>query len=150
MGNTRSSEDKCIFCKICRKEHPDSKNILAENEKLAIFSDINPAAKHHYLVVPKQHINNPKTLNTKEHMEIIKEMVSFGKDYLQKQNDVEEKDTKIGFHWPPFISIEHLHLHIICPASSMSLLHRAMFNNSYMVDPEYVIDRIESKIESQL
>lgn len=146
MGNAKSSEENCIFCKICQKKHPDFKNILTENENLVIFSDIRPAAKHHYLIVPKQHQPNPKNLHTEEHIDLIKEMVTFGTDYLMKHNNINENETKIGFHWPPFISIEHLHLHIICPVSDMRLLHRAMFNNSYMVSPEYVIERIESKL----
>lgn len=34
---------------------------------------------------------------------------------------------RLGFHWPPFNTISHLHLHAISPQSEMSLISRAMF-----------------------
>jgi histidine triad (HIT) family protein len=49
-------EDVCIFCKIIRKEI-DS-NIIFEDDKFIVFSDISPVAEIHKLIVPKKHINN--------------------------------------------------------------------------------------------
>lgn len=40
---------------------------------------------------------------------------------------VELTDTKIGFHYPPFCSINHLHMHGIGPASKMGFLSRWIF-----------------------
>lgn len=34
---------------------------------------------------------------------------------------------RFGFHWPPFNSITHLHLHAIAPVSEMSLTSRIIF-----------------------
>lgn len=34
---------------------------------------------------------------------------------------------RFGFHYPPFNSIQHLHLHAISPASSMSFVSRIIF-----------------------
>lgn len=39
----------------------------------------------------------------------------------------DEKDLRIGFHWPPFITVPHLHLHLIYPASEMDLVHKIVF-----------------------
>lgn len=36
-------------------------------------------------------------------------------------------DATFGFHWPPFTSVNHLHMHGIAPASKMGFLHRWMF-----------------------
>ncbi|KAH6921560.1 hypothetical protein HPB50_002225 [Hyalomma asiaticum] len=33
----------------------------------------------------------------------------------------------MGFHWPPFTSISHLHLHVIAPVADMSMLARVIF-----------------------
>lgn len=44
----------CIFCKIINGEIPSNK--LYEDEKIIAFHDINPEAKVHFLVVPKEHI----------------------------------------------------------------------------------------------
>jgi hypothetical protein len=34
---------------------------------------------------------------------------------------------RLGFHYPPFNSVQHLHLHAISPASSMSFVSRLIF-----------------------
>jgi len=40
--------------------------------------------------------------------------------------------VRMGFHWPPFYSIGHMHLHAISPASSMSAFNRFVaFNPSF-------------------
>lgn len=44
----------CIFCKIVNGEIPSNK--LYEDDKIISFYDINPEAKVHFLVVPKEHI----------------------------------------------------------------------------------------------
>lgn len=33
-------------------------------------------------------------------------------------------DVSYGFHWPPFISVKHLHMHGIGPMSKMSYFKR--------------------------
>ena len=50
------SESNCIFCKIVAGEF--GTELLAENEHAVAFRDINPQAKVHILVVPKQHTPN--------------------------------------------------------------------------------------------
>lgn len=46
----------CIFCKIVAGEF--GTELLGENEYAIAFRDINPQAKVHVLVVPKQHTPN--------------------------------------------------------------------------------------------
>ncbi|MGE5392325.1 MAG: HIT family protein [Candidatus Saccharibacteria bacterium] len=43
----------CIFCKIANKEIPAE--IVYEDDDVTAFLDINPTAKGHTLVIPKQH-----------------------------------------------------------------------------------------------
>lgn len=134
----------CIFCQICNKENLSTR-ILAENDLIVIFSDIHPAAEKHYLIVPKEHIHNPKSLYNQEHITLVEDLVEFGTKYLQEQNG-DVKDAKFGFHWPPFTSVNHLHLHVIHPASSMSLLQRTIFHSSVFASPDYVVDYIKAKL----
>lgn len=47
-------KQQCLFCKICNKEIPSQ--IVYEDELFMCVLDINPAAKGHVLVIPKQHI----------------------------------------------------------------------------------------------
>ncbi len=44
----------CIFCKIANGEIPSKK--VYEDDKILSFYDINPEAKIHVLVIPKEHI----------------------------------------------------------------------------------------------
>ncbi|MEY3966685.1 MAG: hypothetical protein RLZ96_211 [Actinomycetota bacterium] len=46
----------CIFCKIISGAL--GTELLAENEQAVAFADINPQAKTHILVVPRQHTAN--------------------------------------------------------------------------------------------
>lgn len=62
----------CIFCKICTGEAPS--DMVYQDDEIAIFKDIKPAAKHHYLAIPKIHIKNAKYL-TLDHKVL-------GKSYL--------------------------------------------------------------------
>lgn len=54
---------------------------------------------------------------------------------------------RMGFHWPPFTLVRHLHLHVIAPVSEMSVLSRIMFaSDSYwFVSAENVILDIEKR-----
>ena len=44
----------CIFCKIINGDIPSNK--VYEDDKIVAFYDLNPEAKIHFLVVPKEHI----------------------------------------------------------------------------------------------
>ena len=44
----------CIFCKIANGEIPSKK--VYEDDKIVSFYDLNPQAKVHVLVIPKEHI----------------------------------------------------------------------------------------------
>lgn len=57
-----TTDNKCIFCKISTGDVPSE--MLHEDEEIAIFKDIKPAAKHHYLAIPKMHLRNAKYLTT--------------------------------------------------------------------------------------
>ncbi|MBM6699397.1 histidine triad nucleotide-binding protein [Bifidobacterium pullorum subsp. saeculare] len=51
-----SESNDCLFCKIIAGEVPSSK--VYEDDAVYAFNDINPKAKVHVLVVPKQHYAN--------------------------------------------------------------------------------------------
>lgn len=45
----------CIFCKIINGEIPSKK--VYEDDKVLAFLDIEPQAKEHIIIIPKQHIS---------------------------------------------------------------------------------------------
>lgn len=48
------------------------------------------------------------------------------KNQLAKDGILAENAT-FGFHWPPFISVKHLHMHGIGPKQNMGFLARWIF-----------------------
>lgn len=48
------------------------------------------------------------------------------RNVLAKEN-VNLTDSSFGFHWPPFATIAHLHMHGIAPSSKMGFLQRWIF-----------------------
>ncbi|XP_008484197.1 histidine triad nucleotide-binding protein 3-like [Diaphorina citri] len=133
----------CIFCKIAASGgEKTNTNILYQDNDVVAFPDIKPAAKHHTLVISKQHVLNAKVL-TSEHKALVQKMVDTGKKLMQEQG-IELDDVRYGFHWPPFYSIGHLHLHVIAPVSEMSFLSKIIFkpNTWWFVTPDYVLSRL--------
>ena len=39
--------------------------------------------------------------------------------------------NRLGFHWAPFNSIGHLHLHLLYPTDQMSLISRLVFQPNW-------------------
>ena len=54
---------------------------------------------------------------------MIEKMAELGKQVLTEKGGSVE-DVRMGFHWPPFLMVRHLHMHVISPASRMGWLHR--------------------------
>ena len=46
----------CIFCKIVDGSIPSKK--IYEDDEVVVFNDINPSAKVHFLIVPKEHVDS--------------------------------------------------------------------------------------------
>ncbi|OXN01613.1 histidine triad nucleotide-binding protein [Bifidobacterium vansinderenii] len=55
-----SQENDCLFCKIIAGDIPSTK--VYEDDTVYAFKDINPKAKVHVLIVPKDHYPNVAAL----------------------------------------------------------------------------------------
>lgn len=123
--------------------------LLHCDEDISCFRDIKPGAPHHYLVVPTKHVGNCKSLS-KEHVPLVKRMVETGKEILQKNNITDLSDVRFGFHWPPFCSVTHLHLHVLAPASQMSFMSRLFYrlNSYWFITADQLIELLNSKAET--
>ena len=110
----------CVFCQIV--ETPTE--LLYEDAEFVCFRDIRPAAPHHYLVVPRRHMNNCKSL-THEDIPIVERMAEVGNQVLSQQG-ANVQNSRIGFHWPPFVFVGHLHMHVLSPVEEMSWFNRTV------------------------
>lgn len=126
---------------------------------MTCIKDINPASTHHYLILPNKHIRNAKELQPEDaslcksdQIEILVLNVKFKLcilelliqwqflddrilstvDIIAEKQGLDLAVTRTGFHWPPFNTIHHLHLHVISPICNMGLFKKFMFKpNSY-------------------
>lgn len=132
----------CVFCLIVAKE--ENTEILYEDETVIAFSDVKPATKHHYLIIPKTHKDNLKSL-AGDDAGMIKHLREVGEIVLQQQGCQSGSDnTRFGYHWPPFNAISHLHLHAIGNTEEMGFLQRGIFKHGtpWFVSHEWLENRI--------
>ena len=124
---------------------PSGTELLYSDEEYAVFRDHRPAAEHHFLVVPKRHHIKVSTLRVTD-IPMIRRMEAIGLEVLTNRagKTMVVEDAKIGFHWPHCF-INHLHLHMIAPASTLGLLNRVIFSSKFFGDVQTAIQYIEKK-----
>ncbi|XP_061785736.1 adenosine 5'-monophosphoramidase HINT3-like [Nerophis lumbriciformis] len=135
----------CDFCSIARGQD-DEADVLKKTKDLVCFRDICPAAPHHYLVVPTQHIESCFSLNN-GHIKLVERMAEMARAVLLDSGVTDMKDIRLGFHQPPYISVRHLHLHVLAPASriSESMLYKFLPGTSCFVNEKRLRKRLKVK-----
>ena len=123
------STNPTIFGRILNGEAP-SRN-YAESLDLLAFRDRTPKSEFHALVIPKRYIPNVYSLSTTaddvdDDANLVREMRVMGLGLLQEHQPTAfaKEDYILCFHIPPFNSVNHLHLHVLAPASKMTWFHR--------------------------
>jgi histidine triad (HIT) family protein len=101
----------CIFCKIVRKEIPAK--LVFENEDVVAFPDINPKAKVHILIVPKEHNPGLAALETSDAMMAGKLMVAVRE--IAKKCNLGSFRIIINSGPGAGQTVLHLHLHLVSP-----------------------------------
>lgn len=97
----------CIFCKIKNGEIPSK--FVYEDDICFAINDINPKAKKHILVIPKEHI---ESLNEVQDCELIKKMFEAIKK-INKQENISHFRTQINTGSQAGQEVMHLHIHIL-------------------------------------
>ncbi|XP_054876040.1 adenosine 5'-monophosphoramidase HINT3-like [Poeciliopsis prolifica] len=140
----KTSNESCIFCNFAQNKDEET-TILKQDEEFVCFRDIDPAAPQHYLVIPRNHIVSCKSLN-RSHIDLVERMAKFGKEVLLDQGTTDMENVRLGFHQPPFISVEHLHLHVLAPASQISTLMKYKFTpgTDRFIDEKSLRERLKT------
>ena len=97
----------CIFCKILNKEIPSK--FVYEDDYCFAINDINPKAKKHILVIPKENI---ESLNSVNDFDIVKKMFEAIKK-INKQENISHFKTLINTGSNAGQEVMHLHIHIL-------------------------------------
>eukprot|EP00531_Pseudo-nitzschia_arenysensis_P008266 CAMPEP_0116132180 /NCGR_PEP_ID=MMETSP0329-20121206/9410_1 /TAXON_ID=697910 /ORGANISM="Pseudo-nitzschia arenysensis, Strain B593" /LENGTH=241 /DNA_ID=CAMNT_0003626677 /DNA_START=276 /DNA_END=1001 /DNA_ORIENTATION=- len=114
-----------VFGSILRGEL--TTKFLLEREELIAFEDIRPRAPFHALVISKKLIPSVLELGdsdseSQKSLSLLQKMSEAAHELvrIQQPEAYEQGDYRLCFHIPPFNSVDHLHLHVLAPASSMA------------------------------
>jgi histidine triad (HIT) family protein len=105
------TEASCLFCRIARKEIPADR--VLENDDLVAFRDINPQARVHVLVIPREHITSLNELETR-HTELVGKLHLAARDIARQEGLAEggwRLVTNVGADAGQ--TVPHLHFHVI-------------------------------------
>jgi len=81
--------------------------VVFSTPSVVVIKDKFPKAKHHFLVLPREELDNLQSLELK-HLSLVEHMVDVGNQIAARHRDSE---FRMGFHAKP--SMLHLHLHLI-------------------------------------
>ena len=100
-----------IFDKIISKEIPS--NIIYEDKDYLAFSDVNPQAPIHILIIPKRRISTINDVKASD-AELIGEMVVIAKK-IAKEKKIDRDGYRLVFNCNENggQSVFHIHLHLL-------------------------------------
>lgn len=99
----------CIFCKIVSGAIPSKK--IYEDEDVIAFNDIKPAAKVHFLIVPKLHVDSLKECDASHQALLGKMLLLVPK--LAAEQGLKGFKTLINTGREGGQEVFHLHIHVI-------------------------------------
>src|SRR6059058_5032484 len=101
--------DKCIFCKIARKELPAK--IIVETPECMAFHDTNPQAPQHVVVIPREHI---ASLNEARNPALMGKVMLMAADVAKREGIAETGyRTVINTGAGAGQTVPHVHVHVM-------------------------------------
>jgi len=99
----------CVFCKIVAGEIPAQ--IVKKAEGIIAFTDMNPQAPAHLLVIPTTHIGS---LNDTKDPGLLGSLLGFARD-LAKEKGLATRGYRVVLNTNPDggQTVFHLHLHVL-------------------------------------
>lgn len=101
----------CIFCRIMNREIPAK--IIYEDATSVAFEDIRPEAPHHFLVIPRQHIESLAGLAESNEIMVGHLLAVAAKLARERGLEAEGYRTVINTGAGAGQSVFHLHVHVL-------------------------------------
>jgi histidine triad (HIT) family protein len=102
----------CIFCKIAAGEIPTKK--LYEDEHAIAFSDLNPQAPVHSLIIPRRHIASLAEMESNDQdKSLIGHLHGIASQLARQQNLSKGYRIVINVGEDAGQTVGHLHVHLI-------------------------------------
>jgi diadenosine tetraphosphate (Ap4A) HIT family hydrolase len=117
---------RCLFCDINARKEPGA--IVYETEEMVVFHTVRPYTDSHLLVVPRAHVQSVSNLKGEKDAQMVQRMVEAGSQALEQLQPGLAATASFCFHIPPFNSIDHLHLHAIGNAGTMTMVGRLKYS----------------------
>lgn len=101
----------CMFCEIVGKKRPTE--LLADEDGIVAFRDVNPQAPTHVLLVPARHVESVNDLTARD-ADLIGRMVVAARSVARREK-IDETGYRLVFNTGLRAgqSIPHLHLHLL-------------------------------------
>lgn len=99
--------EECIFCKIISKEITAS--IVYEDERIIAFSDINPQAPVHILLIPKEHFPSLNEI-PEDKKDILSHILLKAKE-IAREKEIADRGYRIVLNTARESGQEVLHIH---------------------------------------
>lgn len=103
---------------------------IKSDDLVVVIKDKFPKAKFHYLVLPKENINDLKKLKS-EHVELLQHMEEMGREVVEDEKH-SGSNFRFGFH--ARASMQRLHLHVISDDMVSPCLKNKKHWNTFTTD----------------
>jgi len=109
--NKPVSDQKCIFCAICRGEKDEGEEILYRDKDITVFKDNQPRTPIHLLITPNKHYLDYNEMMEKE-PHLLEKIGKVVKRMVDKLG-LKGKWYTWGFHCGGKQSVHHIHAQLL-------------------------------------
>ena len=100
----------CLFCKIAEGKIP-SKAVF-QDDRIYAFTDINPQAPVHFLIIPREHIASLHEAE-EHHLELLDHMLGTAAEIARQKGLANGYRVVANIGPDGGQTVDHLHLHVL-------------------------------------
>ncbi|ORX89651.1 HIT-like protein [Basidiobolus meristosporus CBS 931.73] len=105
-----SPKNSCIYCSLAL-EGDRTAGVMYEDERVVAIKEPNPAAEHHFVIIPRKHVPSYNDL-TEDDISLLEHMKAVGNNLILNQVGPQQ-DTLLGFLPKALSSVAHLNMQCV-------------------------------------